>query len=185
MPTRDDLIKQLSATLVKTKVDKLSRIVKDENFSLRDLIDLTFHEDKNIAFRAAWVLENVYLPNPVFYLADLDYLLARFQDVTYPSCQRHYAKIMRHITRPKTQALIKQKLQGTDLEPVVEKCFDWLIDPKVLIAVKVFAAEALFNLRHRYDWIAEELANQIKFMMRTGTAAIQSRGKKLLEVLEK
>lgn len=183
--TKEHLITQLSATLVKTKVDKLSKIVKDQGFNLRDLIDLTFHEDKNIAFRAAWVLENVYLVNPVFYLPELDYLLARFKDVVYPSCQRHYAKIIMHITRPKTHPLIKQKLQDTDLEPVVEKCFDWLIDPKVLIAVKVFAAGALFNLRHRYDWIAEELANQIKFMMRTGTAAIQSRGKKLLEALEK
>jgi len=183
--TKDDLIKQLSATLVKTKVDKLSKLVKDQGFNLRDLIDLTFHEDKNIAFRAAWVLENVYLVNPVFYLPELDYLLARFKDVVYPSCRRHYAKIIMHITRPKTPPPIKQKLQDTDLEPVVEKCFDWLIDPKVLIAVKVFAAGALFNLRTRYDWIAEELTDQIKFMMRDGSPAIQSRGKKLLEALEK
>jgi uncharacterized membrane protein required for colicin V production len=58
-----------------------------------------------------------------------------------------------------------------------------MIDPKVLIAVKVFASEALFNMRRRYLWITEELTNQIRFLMRDGTAAIQSSGKKLLKTL--
>jgi hypothetical protein len=39
-------------------------------------------------------------------------------------------------------------------------------------------------MRHRYPWIAEELANQIRYLMRNGTAAIQSRGRKLLLQLE-
>jgi len=183
--TRDELIKQLAATVGKTKVDKLSKLVKQQGFALCDLIDITFHIDKTIAFRAAWLLENLFLVNPVFYLPDVDYLLARFKDVKYESCQRHYAKIMMHLTSPKVHPLIKAKLDETDLEPVVEQCFDWLIDPKVLIAVQVHVAEALFNLRHHYPWITEELTNQLQFLMRNGSAAIQTRGKKLLTALNK
>jgi len=164
----------------KTKVNKLVVILKERNFALRDLIDTTFNIDKTIAFRAAWLLENVFLADPGFYLTDLDYLLKRFKDVTYPSCQRHYAKIMMHITSPKAHVQIKEQIQSTDMEPVIEQCFDWMINPKVLIAVKVHAAEALFNLRGRYPWIAEELANQLQFLMKNGSAAIQARGKKLL-----
>ena len=78
---------------------------------------------------------------------------------------------------------ITVKLLSLDLEPAVEQLFDWMIDPKAKIAVKVFASEALFNLRHRYDWVAEELASQIQFLMRNGSAAIQSRGNKLLAML--
>jgi len=69
------------------------------------------------------------------------------------------------------------------MKPVIEQCFDWMIDPKMLIAVKVHAAEALFNLRNRYPWIAEELANQLQFLMKNGSAAIQARGRKLLAKL--
>jgi hypothetical protein len=58
-----------------------------------------------------------------------------------------------------------------------------MIDPAILIAVKRFSAETLFNLRHRYDWITPELAAQVKFLMRDGTAAIQSYGRKLLAEL--
>jgi hypothetical protein len=88
-----------------------------------------------------------------------------------------------HITSPKAPLRIQQKLAVIDLQPVVEQLFDWMIDPKVLIAVKVFAAEALFNMRNRFSWIPDELTNQIQFLMRNGTAAIQSRGRKLLAQL--
>jgi len=180
MLTSDELIKEISATLTKTKVVKLSAIIKNQQFALKDLIDITFQPDKNVAFRAAWILENLFLQKPESYIENLEYLISRVKDVDNPSCKRHYAKILMHITSPKAPSIIKQKLAVIDLEPVVEKLFDWLIDPKVLIAVKVFAAEALFNFRDRYPWISEELANQIRFLMRDGTAAIQSRGRKLL-----
>ncbi len=180
MISKEELIKQISTTMVKTKVLKLSRILEEEAFALRDLIDLTFDANRDIAFRAAWILENVFLQDPTRYEADLDYLVSRIKEVKHASCKRHYAKIMMHITAKKAPPIIKQKLLGIDLEPVVEQCFDWMIDPKVLVAVKVFASEALFNLRCRYPWISEELAEHIRFLMKDGSAAIQSRGRKLL-----
>ena len=178
----DELIKEISVTMVKSRLIKLSAILQKQHFSLRDLIDIAFHQDKNIAFRAAWLLENLFLQKPGSYLNDTGYLLSRVKNVTNPSCKRHYAKIVMHITS-KSPASIQQELAKIDLEPVVEQLFDWMIDPKVLIAVKVFAAQALFNLRNRYTWIADELANQIQFLMRNGSAAIQSRGRKLLTQL--
>jgi len=184
MLTSDELIKEISTTMIKTKVVKLSAIIEKQQFSIKDLIDITFHPDKNIAFRTAWILENLFLQKPESYIENLEYLISRIKDVDNPSCKRHYAKILMHITAPKAPAGIRQKLAEIDLEPVVEQLFDWLIDPKILIAVKVFAAEALFNMRSRYDWIAEELSNQVRFLMRDGTAAIQSRGKKILSKLK-
>ena len=183
MITSDGLIKQISATMGKLKVLELTRILKEEKFALRDLIDITFNADKDIAFRAAWILENLFLQDPERYGVDLEYLLSRINEVKYDSCQRHYAKILMHITDKKVPALIREKVELLEMEPIVEQCFDWLIDPKIKIAVKVFASETLFNLRQRYPWIAEELANQLKFLMRNGTAAIQSRGRKLLSLL--
>jgi len=183
MLTRDELIKEISKTLVKIKVVKLTAILQRQQFALRDLIDITFHADKNIAFRAAWILENLFLQKPESYLGDMDYLINRIPDVKNESCKRHYAKIVMHITNPKTPLPIREKLKEIDLEPVVEQLFDWVIDPKVRIAVKVFASEALFNMRERYPWLKEELTEQIRFQMRDGTAAIQSRGRKLLAQL--
>jgi hypothetical protein len=183
MITRDELIRQISATIGKLKVLELSVILKKQDFALRDLIDLTFHPDKDIAFRAAWILENLFLQNPENYGDDLKYLLSRVGEVKHASCQRHYAKILMHITAKKAPKSILIQLQEIDMEPIVEKCFDWMIDPKIKIAVKVFSSEVLFNLKDRYPWIKEELANQLRFLMLSGTAAIQTRGKKLLRLL--
>lgn len=179
----DNLLKQISNTIGKTKVLELSRILKEDNFALRDLINLTFYPDRAIAFRASWMLENIFLQDPARYGNNLGYLISKVKDVKYPSCQRHYVKIMMHITSPGAIPPIKNELIILDLEPIAEQCFDWMIDPKVKIAVKCFAAETLFNLRERYPWIKEELANQIHFLMRNGSAGIQARGKRLLAKL--
>jgi hypothetical protein len=183
MLTTAELIKEISATLAKKKVDKLTAILEKQQFALRDLIDITFHPDKNITFRAAWILENLFLKKPESYLADMDYLFSRIKDVKNESCKRHYTKIVMHITNPKAPLVIREKLGEIDLTSIAEQFFDWMIDPKERVAVKVFASEALFNMRHRYPWINEELKEQLQFLMRDGTPAIQSRGRKLLALL--
>jgi len=183
MIKQQELIKQLSSSIGKRKVLELSRILEEQHFALRDLINLTFIDDKNIAFRAAWILENIFLKDPLRYEHDLPYLLSRIKEVKHESCKRHYAKIMMHITAKNAPAIIKQGLQQIEMESVVEQCFDWMIDPKVRVAVKVFASEALLNLKERYPWIKDELAAEMKFLMRNGSAAIQSRGQKILASL--
>jgi hypothetical protein len=183
MITPDELINEIGATMGKIKVVKLSAILEKQHFAIHDLIDITFHPDKNIAFRAAWILENIFLKKPESYINDMDYLFSHIGDVKNESCKRHYTKIVMHVTDPKAPPAIKIKLQEMDLEPIAEHFFDWIIDPKAKIAFKVFASSALFNIKDRYPWVAEELKEQIQFFMRNGSAAIQSRGRKLLAQL--
>lgn len=183
MLTKDQLLKQIQSTMRKTKVPELANIIHHKDFQLTDLIDLTFHPDKKLAFRAAWLLENMFLHRPDLYVNNLDYLLSHFTSVTHPGCKRHYAKIAMHITSPHALPEIKHKIETIDMTVIVNQCFEWMIDPAVLVAVKALASETLFNLRHRYPWIAGELAAQLEFLMRNGTAAIQSKGKKLLGYL--
>ncbi|HVW96723.1 MAG TPA: hypothetical protein VHA56_12205 [Mucilaginibacter sp.] len=183
MIARNELIKKISETIGKPKVLELGKMLATSGLSLHDLIGVTFTPDSAIAFRASWILENMLLLEPERYENELDYLLSRFRDVKYPGPQRHYVKIVMHLTRKDMPAAIKDKLKMLDLDPVIEHCFDLLINPKVKIAVKVFASETLFNLRHRFPWIAGELAAQLEFLMRDGSPAIQSRGRKLLTQL--
>ena len=178
------LRKQIGATLTKTKVLKLTEIAKRKDLNVQNLIHLTFDANPKIGFRAAWILENILLNNPSLVLEKLDELLLRFPQISNPGCQRHYAKILMHFTSPKTNPAIKTKIETVNLEPIVETCFDWLIDPKVAIAVKCFCCEVLFNLIKNYDWIANELSTQVKFLMKDGSAAMQSKGKKILKELQ-
>ncbi|NOW95484.1 hypothetical protein [Mucilaginibacter sp. SG564] len=185
MLTRQQLTEELSHTLGKTKVLKLTRILEEQHFALRDLIDITFHPDKVIGFRAVWILENMYLKDPEHYLNDLEYFASRFKEVKNPSCMRHYTKLIMHMTDTTSPVPVKQKLQTIDLEPVVEQLFDWMIDPKVKVAVKAFAGKALFNLKDRYDWIAEELEGQLKIFLCNKSAGMRSAAKNTLKLIQK
>ncbi|MFA6086623.1 hypothetical protein [Mucilaginibacter sp.] len=182
--TKEELIKQLKADPTRGYIERLSATLRAQDFDLNEMIDITFHPDKQTAFRAAWLLDVTILYNPELYIQNLEYLVKRIKDVSNESCKRQYARIMMHLTAPNASESIKLKLQSLDLEDVVEQFFDWIIDPKVKVAVKAFAADTLFNLSPRYNWIAEELANQIQFMMRTGSPAIQSKGRDLLARLQ-
>ncbi|TFF37313.1 hypothetical protein [Mucilaginibacter psychrotolerans] len=185
MLSQDQLIQELYKTFGKTKIAKLTAIINEQSLDVNTLIDLTFHADKTLGFRAMWLLDSVMLSDITRYSAKLQYLLSRIKDVRNESCKRHYARIMMHMTMADAPEVVKAALQDINLEDTVEQFFDWIIDPNVKVAVKIFAADTLFNLRHRYDWITDELANQVAFMLRDGGPAIQSRGRKLLAALGK
>jgi hypothetical protein len=181
--TKSELIERITGIIGKPKVLELSRILKAQQFALHDLIDITFHSDKSVAFRAVWILENVFLTDPESYLPDLEYMISRIKEVKHPGCMRHYAKIIMHITDAKAPESLQLKLQEINFEPVVEQLFDWMINPRTKVAVKVFAAYALFNLKDLFPWVKEELTAQMEFLMRNGSAAIQAGGKKILKSL--
>jgi hypothetical protein len=182
--TTDTLIQQLTVDPTKGFIERLSAKLREQDFDLDKVIDITFHPDTQVGFRAAWLLDTTVLANPVRYVNNLEYFVTRMAQVTNPSCKRHYTRIMMNLTAPGAPEAIRLKLASIDMEKVVEQCFDWLIDPKVKVAVKVFAADTLFNLCNRYDWIKDELANQVEFMLRDGGPAIQVRGKKLLAAIK-
>ena len=178
------LRQQIETTLTKEKVLNLTEIVKQQYINVKDLIKLTFDADQQIGFRAAWILENLLLKDEMLFLENLDELLLRFPQVNNPSCQRHYVKILMYLTSPEINPVIKIKIGTANLETIVETCFDWLINPKVAIAVKCLCCEVLFNLRNRYYWIDDELARQLEFLMKDGSPGIQSKGKKILKALQ-
>ena len=183
MLNKAKLLELLNAPMSKSQILGVSAVLNIRGFQIRDLIDLTFNENKKIAFRAAWLLENIFLMHPQYYINDIGYLIESFNLITHGSCKRHYAKIAMHITSPKAKPFIKYVLSQTDIEPLLGKCFEWMMDPNVLVAVKSFAAEALFNLRHRYTWISEELPAILRILIQEGSAAIRNKGEKLLAYL--
>jgi hypothetical protein len=110
------LVKQITATIGKVKVLELGKILTEKKFNLRDLVDVTLHPEPDIAFRATWILENVFLQGPEIYLPDLEYLLSKMEVVKAPGSKRHYAKIVMHITDPKAPKIIKGKVQTINLD---------------------------------------------------------------------
>ncbi|WP_345948352.1 hypothetical protein ABDD95_16005 [Mucilaginibacter sp. PAMB04274] len=184
MTDQQTLLKLLSARTASNWVNKLAKELETEGFVFTDLLNLTLHPDGKIAFRAVWLLDTLVTGNLSRYAPHLEMLVQYGVKATHHSCHRQYARIYVFLTSGKAPQDVKMMIAATDMEPVVERCFDWLIDKKAKVAVKAFASETLYNLHERYDWIAEELQSQLHYLMQNGSPAIQAKGRRLLKALQ-
>ncbi|MEO6849499.1 MAG: hypothetical protein ABI203_05745 [Mucilaginibacter sp.] len=181
--TQLQLIEQISDFDTPIEVVKLSSKLEDKDFSLRDMIDLTFYHHKPIALKASSLLETILVEFPEKYYNEIDYFFERMLEVTEPGCMKHYARAMTFLTSPEVSKDVRNKLKEIKLERVVELCFGWMIDPKMMVSVRSAASETLFNLRHRYPWIAEELSKQLEFLMPTATPSLAATADMILSYL--
>jgi hypothetical protein len=183
MLTIDALLHKLKEPRSTRWVEDLAVALLREGFEVSDLLNLTNYHEKQAAFRAAWLLDTLVTNNVPQYIQHIDLFVTYMRLTKHHSCHRHYVRIFMYLSSVTADEKVKQEIAKTDMEPVVEQCFEWLINPKVKVAVKTCAAQTLFNLRHRYNWITEELQNQLIYLMKNGGPAIQATGRRLLNLL--
>ncbi|HEY4196687.1 MAG TPA: hypothetical protein VGM63_14185 [Mucilaginibacter sp.] len=181
--TQSQLIQHFFAPDRKLTVAKLGHQLKRENFSLRELVDLTFHPDQDIALKSSRLLVYILFKFPENYYNDLEYFINSAENIDTPASRKAYAKILMHITSPEVARDVRHKMKEIELERVVELCFVWMTDPKMPVTVRSSASEALFNMRHRYPWIAEELSKQLEFIARTASPILLAKCNYILSYL--
>lgn len=157
---------------------KLAKVCVSKDLSLQELLKLTFHKDAVIAFRAAWILEHIMLTTH-WSSEDILYFLDHFYMQKNNSCRRHYTKLMCHIFKT------YEMPDGISYDNIIECSLEWLVDPKVPVAVKANCIDILYALRDENNWLKEELTFQMQFMLMSGSAAIQCRAKKFLALVAK
>jgi hypothetical protein len=177
---KDQLLKRLSRALSKADAVK---IAKDKTCLPKDLIDLSFDPPKELAFRASWVLEQFLYSRFDDLLKSLPEFIAGFLIQKNRSCQRQFSKIMMYLVYlesiPEIDSII-----GKNKEQIVEITFDWLIDSETPVAVQVNCMDILFPFAKEQSWIQDELRSQVQFLLKDGSAALQSRGKRILKKLK-
>lgn len=136
-----------------------------------------------LAFRAAWLLEYIAVHHPDRFLPVADIFFARLAGQNNRSCQRHFTNILIRLTHPKAIEGYRKAMLQADREQLVETVFNWFIDPQTPVAVQANCMDVLLNMSGEFGWIKDELRQQIEFLLRDGSAAIQSRGKKVLAAL--
>src|SRR5690606_7339623 len=119
------------------------------------------------------VLEYIATRAPQRFLPVFTEFMTRLPGQQNPSCQRHFTKILMVITGPKAPPAYQEAYAAADREQLVETVFGWLINPQTPVAVQVNCMDILFNLTAEFGWIGEELQNQVEFLLRDGSAALQ------------
>ncbi|QBQ41859.1 hypothetical protein E2P86_12115 [Sphingobacterium psychroaquaticum] len=151
--------------------------VQQHHLSLQELLTYSFHTDDQIAFRAAWLLEHVMLKEHQLLSTIYDDFIGLLPKQTNWSAIRSYTKLLMIATDKKTV----KKSTPTQEEIIIETVFSWMIDPKCPVATRVNCMDVLYNLSSKHPWIKDELAAQIQYHLRNPSAALASRGNRVLK----
>lgn len=183
------LIERLNFTMAKKDVLALAEIFSKMSDGISVLFEICQLDDEKISFHAAWVLENVLISNPDLFSLNLSKIIEITPTLKKPSLKRHFCKMLNHAmedcSKNRLPRDVCQLFKKLDMEPIVESCFEWMMDPAIKPAVKVHCMDILGHLSKRYDWIADELPHVITLQMLDGTPGLINKGHKVLETIRK
>jgi hypothetical protein len=162
----------------KEKTIDLALQVKNGFILIDDVLALCFHPDKQIAFRAAWLLEYAEINAPDVFKLRVHQFLALYKTTDNASVQRHFSKIGMRLVHPLWSYFYL--LSAQDLSNLLEPSFDWLINPKVPVAVKSNCLDIIYALSDEHDWTLEELKVVLQDFLTSSSPALISRAKRVL-----
>jgi hypothetical protein len=182
---QEELIARLDAPVNFQMVTHLTAILENHNPGIDMLLQISFHKRKEVAFRAAWMLEYIMTNSPVVFSPYLTRFLELLPAQKNPSAMRHYSKIVALVTAGNTDPVYKALAADIKFEAVIEVLFTWLVETKTPVATKVHCMQALANLAPRYEWIKDDLTETIDYLTDVESIAFFARAKQVKKQLKK
>ncbi|WP_129713682.1 hypothetical protein [Pedobacter sp. SYP-B3415] len=180
--TQEALFAALTKPLSKKAIEHLASTVA-ANHAAALLLDLSFDVNPQVAFRAAWILENLCYHHADSFAVVADAFIRRFERQQNHSAQRHFAKILTMISRLKTGKVNKLTLENQEM--LTRPVFDWLLDGMVPVAVKSHCIQILANFSVQQPWIREELLNTLDFLESSHSIAFFAKAKQIRKQFQK
>jgi len=186
---KEKLIERLNFVMCKKDVLALAELFTVMDDGVTILFELCQSENEKLSFHSAWVLENVLTSNPDLFGLCLSNIIEAIPKIKNSSLQRHFCKLLSIAMQYCQENILSNDacnlLKKADMEPIVEVCFEWLMDFTTKPAVKAHCMDILLYLSNRYEWIADELPHVIELQMIDASPGIKSKGTKVIERLRK
>ncbi|SKB91649.1 hypothetical protein [Daejeonella lutea] len=168
------LIEELSKPIGKKSVISFAQ---KHRAKADEVLKLCAYQNYEVAFRAAWILEAITELDTTALNPHITKFIDTYLKLANHGVQRHFTKILMGLTHSYDGKIV---LPEDKAEAVVGITFEWLIEPQTPVAVKVNCMDILYNFKDKNEWIADELRAQIEFQLQNGSAALQSRGRRIL-----
>ncbi|MBT8189310.1 MAG: hypothetical protein HKN67_06770 [Saprospiraceae bacterium] len=139
-----------------------------------ELMSYFFHEEWRYNQKAAWPLGYIGVEYPELIEPYHESLIEALKNPSHDAVARNVLRIYEHIEIP-------EELEGI----LYELCFNYLLDTKQSIAIRVFSMTVLGRIAHRYPELVPELISVIEEFLPHGSAGFKSRGKKVLKRLRR
>lgn len=173
--TTDDLIEILTEQFYENFANAVATRVL-ENDAFETLFRLNIDCDKlkvkksirdKIAFRSSYVLETIYFADKECFAKFQNEFFEHFPLITNGGMMRHYAKICAD--------LLNRGVRPTNEESIAKACLSWVLDPKVRVAVKIWAVEILVSIKDRVELVREVLPEIIDVLSSSSMPALECR----------
>lgn len=154
--------------------DNIVRYIGKDQKRFDELVMIFLNGEYRVMQRAAWPLSYCVTANPVFIKTHLKKIIQNLKKPgLHNAVRRNTMRLLRDIEIP-------EALHGE----VMSICFQYIAEPKEMVAIKAFSLTVLGRLAKIYPEIIPELKLTIEDQLPHQTAAFKVRAKKLLKAFE-
>lgn len=132
------------------------------------LDDFSPKQKSNIVWRSAYTLEYIYFNNRDIFAPYIKQFIRDFTKCDNPSAMRSFTKIMADILK-------YHKPTFEQMDNIAQCVANWVADPKVKVAVKVWSMSILRSLRPHILWLDDIWEDMEAFLINNSSPAIEVR----------
>ena len=170
MDLREEILREHSSA----QRTKIVRWVGSDQQRFNQLFSMLSGNEKVIVQRAAWPVSYCVNDHPEFIRGHWDEIISLLEKpVLHQAVTRNLLRFMQHVNIP-------GKYQGR----IMEKCFHYVSDPAMPVAIRVFSMQILSNLALQYPDIKNELRLVLETNFQKQTAGYKSRAAKVFKKLD-
>ena len=162
--------KNFAATTA-TKVIELNGVAQLYSLATDNTLALSKIQKQNVIFRSAYTLEYIYFNYPDLFIPFREQFMTDFVLCQNSSAKRHLSKMMAD--------LLKYHTPTTEqIEAIAEASANWVAEPTVRVAVKVWSMSILKILKPKVSWIDDIWEDLEGMLVKDATPAIKVRLKR-------
>lgn len=132
-------------------------------------LHLSLTDRQKAEFRAAYILETIYFKYPQSFAPYKKQVIDDFAVITSESAKRHYGKMVYHILN------CDEIPDENKCNDIARTCVLWVTEPKVRVAVVIWAIEILLLLCAKVEWVQEVVDELLDTLSRNPTPAMMVR----------
>ena len=151
--------------------DLAVKILEEHPESLPDLLGLCWLEKYPLSMRAARVAQLYFEKHPGEIYQSLDNIVEKILITRIDGVRRNFLKVIAEFIDPK---------KINEPGPLLNKCFDWLLDGSLPPGSKIHAMSVIYKLGIDEPDILRELAATIEIIMDESEISMKTCGRKML-----
>lgn len=175
-PDVDSEIRKMVYRIMSTKeAEWVAKSATESPEIFKKLIELSYSDDKKLAFHSSWTLNKASDKNPELIVPFLPSIAESLSKIENESALRSFLRIisMSEINK------LSVKHHGI----LADYCFSALRSGFSAIAIKAYSMEVLYKLAVIYPELANELSATINMIQGEGSAGVIARGRMILKKL--